>query len=639
MTLGKVTEGLKAKGHYVHVIHTGEEYSAGQSAQRAVQFPGYKEVRVGLPCPLKLRKRWKKKRPDVIYVATESPLGISALKAANDLSIPVAAGFHTNFHQYLNRYYLRHMEKPAMGYLKYVHGMADMTVAPSADCVEMLSEYGFKNVKLVGRGVDVAQFSPAKRCAALRQSMGVEDASAPIVIIVGRVAAEKNLPFALEVVESMQQQCPSMRAVVVGDGPVKEYLEKQHDKVQFVGVQQGEDLARYYASADILLFPSETETFGNVLLEGMASGLVTVSYDYAASANFVDDGTNGLKSPLGDEEKFQQKALEALDRVNDEAMREAAEQCVRQQSWDKVINSFEDHFTSIVQARPVTQRRLTRRKKLKVRSLILSDIHLGTADSKAREVVEVMKHIDCEYLYLNGDIIDGWALKRGSKWKKSHTKVMRVFLKKMESEDTKVIYLRGNHDDFLDRILPFTIGGLDIIKEHIHVSATGKKYLVVHGDGFDSVSTQFKWIAGVGAVCYDALLRLNRVYNWFRKVRGKEYFSLSKFMKSKVKSAVSFVDNYEEQLQSLARVKKCDGIICGHIHTPANKTIGGVHYLNSGDWVETMSCIVEYEDGEFEVLYYEDILKRMEGGAPDESEPSGEQQDTTELDDNGCAVA
>ena len=620
MTLGKLTDGLKVRGHYVHVIHTGEEYSAGQSVQKAVQFPGYKEVRVGLPCPLKLRKRWKKKRPDVIYVATESPLGVSALKAANELGIPVAAGFHTNFHQYLNRYSLRHMEKPAMGYLKYVHGMADMTVAPSADCVEMLGQYGFKNVQLVGRGVDVEQFSPSKRCSELRRDLGALDDTSPIAIIVGRVAAEKNLPFALDVVESMRQRNEKLQAVVVGDGPVKESLAEKHRNVHFVGVRQGEELAKYYASADILLFPSETETFGNVLLEGMASGLVTVSYDYAAASNFVEHGKNGLKAPLGDEVKFRELAEMALVMAEDRGIRHQAESSVRGQSWDKVIALFEQHFTTIVTARPVNQRRLTSRKKLKVRSLILSDIHLGTPDSKAREVVEVMKHIECEFLYLNGDIIDGWALKRGAKWKKSHTKVMRVFLKKMESERTKVVYLRGNHDDFLDRILPFTIGGLEIIKEHIHISATGKKYLVVHGDGFDSVSTRFKWIAGLGAVCYDFLLGVNRFYNWFRKLRGKEYFSLSKYMKSKVKSAVSFVDNYEEQLQALAKVKKCDGIICGHIHTPANKEINGVHYLNSGDWVETLSCIVEYEDGEFEVLYYEDILKRLEGSDQPELE-------------------
>ncbi|MFC4994908.1 glycosyltransferase [Rubritalea tangerina] len=611
MTLGRLTQCLKDRGHYVHVIHTGEKSSDGQTTKQSVSLPGYKEVRVGLPSPIKLRKRWKRKRPDAIYVATESPLGVSAIKAAREMSIPVAAGFHTNFHQYLNKYKLGNMEKPAMGYLKHVHSKADMTMAPSHDAVSMLEEEGFSNVRLLGRGVDTNLFCPSKRSEELRASWGAAEQD-PVIILVGRVAAEKNLAFAMTVVAAMRKKAPSLQLVVVGDGPVKEELARQYDNVHFVGVRKGEELAQHYASADILLFPSETETFGNVLLEGMASGLVSVSYAYAASAIHVKDRYNGLSCEIGDEEAYLEKALLSLEYITHPELRFEARQSLKSQDWQSVTAAFEKHLEEMIQLKPVTQRRVQKRRKIELRSLFLSDIHLGSADSKAREVVEVLKSVKCDRIYLNGDIIDGWALKRGAKWKKAHTKVLRVLLKKMEKEATELIYLRGNHDDFLERILPFDIGGMQIVKDCVHTTQNGRRYLVVHGDGFDSVSTNHKWIAGVGAVGYDFLLRVNRFYNFYRKWRGKEYFSLSKAVKAKVKSAVSFVDNYEEKLQGLARQRKCHGIICGHIHTPADKMVGEIHYLNSGDWVETLSCIFEHQDGSFEVVQYEELLQRLE---------------------------
>ena len=212
---------------------------------------------------------------------------------------------------------------------------------------------------------------------------------------------------------------------------------------------------------------------------------------------------------------------------------------------------------------------------------------------------------------LNGDIIDGWALRRGSRWQNRHSRVIRTVLKIMEKENTEVIYLRGNHDDILERFLPLTFGAIRIVKEHIHTALNGKKYLVIHGDGFDSVATNHRWLAMLGAFGYDSLLAFNRVYNKWRAFRGKEYFSISKAIKGKVKSAVSFVDRYEEQLQKLAHQRECDGIICGHIHTPADKIIGDVHYLNSGDWVESLTAIVEHHDGRLELITYPEFMKRV----------------------------
>lgn len=175
-----------------------------------------------------------------------------------------------------------------------------------------------------------------------------------------------------------------------------------------------------------------------------------------------------------------------------------------------------------------------------------------------------------------------------------------------------MIYLRGNHDDILERFLPICFGGLRIVDEYRHETPRGD-YLVVHGDGFDSVTTDHKWVAIAGAKAYELLLGVNRLYNKWRAFRGKEYYSLSKRIKAKVKSAVSFVDRYEEQLKELAIVKNCSGIICGHIHTPADKQLEDeIHYLNSGDWVESLTAIVEREPGQFELVSYQDFMARRE---------------------------
>ncbi|MGJ8655998.1 MAG: glycosyltransferase [Akkermansiaceae bacterium] len=612
MTLGKLTENLKLNGHYVHIIHTGEVVKLGETGIKSLSLPGYKAVRVGLPSPLQLRKRWKHKRPDVIYVATESPLGISAIKAARELKIPVAAGFHTNFHQYLKDYKLSKIERPALALLRKIHNRCDCTIVPSEDVLNTLDSAGFKDLRLLGRGIDHEQFNISRRSELLRSSWGAGPDS-PVAIIVGRVAAEKNLEFALKSLDKMKLTTPDLKVVVVGDGPLEDKLKAKFPETYFAGVRKGESLAGYYASADVLVFASESETFGNVLLEGMASGNVTVSYRYAASAQYIKHGINGYNCELGNEAEFEQILSTALENFRNQEIKDAGLETIKPLTWGAITQTFTDHLNEIIIKKPITQRRVKNKKELNFRSLFLSDIHLGTEDSKSRQVLDVIKNVKCERLYLNGDIIDGWAIKRKAKWKKSHTKVVRAVLKKSEQSDCEVIYTRGNHDDFLTQFLPADIGGLQMLKEADHICPNGDKYLVIHGDGFDSVCTNHRWLASVGAVGYDFLLKVNRYYNKYRSWRGKEYFSISKAIKSKVKSAVSFVDSYEEKLHDLASKRGYKGIICGHIHTPADKMVKGTHYLNSGDWVETMSCIVEHHDGRMELLYYKDLLEMFAG--------------------------
>ncbi|MDG1276282.1 MAG: UDP-2,3-diacylglucosamine diphosphatase [Algoriphagus sp.] len=244
--------------------------------------------------------------------------------------------------------------------------------------------------------------------------------------------------------------------------------------------------------------------------------------------------------------------------------------------------------------------------KTHYKTIVISDVHLGTKGSKAKEVARFLKQFTCENLILNGDIIDGWQLKKSGSWKRKHTRFFNRILKMIEQTNTKVYYLRGNHDDFLDQILPLQIGNLSIQTDMIYES-NGKKYFVTHGDLFDSITTNLRWIAYLGDMGYTFLLWLNRVVNHYRYKRGLPYFSLSKYVKNKVKSAVAYVDQYETELAKMARSKNCDGIICGHIHKAENRIIEGIEYLNSGDWVETLSALSEDHAGNWQLIYYNEV--------------------------------
>ncbi|AOS45221.1 UDP-2,3-diacylglucosamine hydrolase [Lacunisphaera limnophila] len=263
---------------------------------------------------------------------------------------------------------------------------------------------------------------------------------------------------------------------------------------------------------------------------------------------------------------------------------------------------------------------------LKVRTVILSDLHLGTPHAKADEVTHFLKHVRCERLLLNGDIIDGWRLRRDGRWTKAHTRFVRRVLTLVQKKDTDVVYLRGNHDDFLARLLPMRFDRLSLVEDYVLESASGR-YLVLHGDVFDGVVKNMVFLAHLGDMGYAMLLRVNRAYNWFRQLRGKEYFSLSAAIKARVKQAVSFVGKFEEQVAALARQRGCTGVICGHIHTAADKRIGGIHYLNSGDWVESLTAIVEHHDGRFELITFKDFTAQFPMPAREtmETETEGEE--------------
>ncbi len=240
------------------------------------------------------------------------------------------------------------------------------------------------------------------------------------------------------------------------------------------------------------------------------------------------------------------------------------------------------------------------------KTIVISDVHLGTKGAKAKEVVRFLKQYTCDNLILNGDIIDGWQLKKSGAWKRKHTRVFNRMLKMMDTDKTKIFYLRGNHDDFLDQILPLEIGNLSILKDMEYVS-NGKKYFIAHGDVFDSVTTHFRWIAYLGDIGYTFLLWLNSQINHYRRKRGLPYYSLSQYVKGRVKKAVAYIDDYEKELSKMAKAKGYDGIICGHIHKAEIKTIEGIDYLNSGDWVESLSALAEDFEGNWQLIHYNEI--------------------------------
>ncbi|MFC0185379.1 UDP-2,3-diacylglucosamine pyrophosphatase LpxH [Pseudarcicella hirudinis] len=246
------------------------------------------------------------------------------------------------------------------------------------------------------------------------------------------------------------------------------------------------------------------------------------------------------------------------------------------------------------------------------RTIIISDLHLGTKGSKAKEVTDFLKQYRCEKLILNGDIIDGWQLKKQGTWKKKHTGFFRVVLKMIDEYGTKVIYLRGNHDDFLDQVMPLKIGKhFSIQRDYILRSGT-KQFYITHGDIFDSITSHVKWLAYLGDIGYTLLLSINKFYNQYRAWRGMPYYSLSQVIKQKVKAAVNYISDFEEKLAELARANDCEGIICGHIHKPVIKDIDGITYMNSGDWVESLSALVEDFSGKWSLIYYQDQISKFE---------------------------
>lgn len=354
MTISRMVDGLRQR-HVVELIrphqdqhdHAKIEPTLQEVLMRGFPIPRYEGLRLGWPARRMLIKRWAAQRPDVVHVVTEGPLGASALAAARELGIPVSSDFHTNFHSYTRHYGFGWLQKTVASYLRNLHNRTDTTLVPTQELRETLAQDGYQNLQVVARGVDTTLFHPGKRSKELRHQWGVADDELA-VIYVGRISAEKNLPLALRAFDAMQAGNPKSKLVLVGDGPIRKELQRQNPQHVFAGMRTGEDLAAHYASGDIFLFPSMTETYGNVTVEAMASGLAVVAYRYAAAAEHIVHEQNGLHAEFGDETEFIQLACDlANDAERITRMRRQSHRTMQRLDWQNIVDEFEQALAQL----------------------------------------------------------------------------------------------------------------------------------------------------------------------------------------------------------------------------------------------------------------------------------------------------
>ncbi len=361
MTLQRLMRGLAAAGHAIEIVRprlpgAGERDPADPAGLRhclvpSLPLPFYRELRIGLPLYLRLRKRWSRARPDVVHIATEGPLGWAALCAARRLGVPVSSSFHTNFQQYTQQYMFRAMHDIALGYLRAFHNRAACTLVPTDQARGELVAQGFRRVGVMSRGVDGGLFNPARRSEALRRAWGAAP-DVPVFLYVGRLAVEKNIDLAVRAFLRAQAVAPRAQFVLVGDGPARGDLEKRYPQFHFAGMRRGEELAAHYASGDVFLFPSTTETFGNVVTEALASGLAVLCYDYAAGRQHIRSWSNGVLAPFGDDGAFVAAAEELVRRPAEWAgLRAAARTTAEGITWERVFAAFEDTLQQVVAGR------------------------------------------------------------------------------------------------------------------------------------------------------------------------------------------------------------------------------------------------------------------------------------------------
>jgi glycosyltransferase involved in cell wall biosynthesis len=365
-TLGRLCDGLRSRGHRVELVRPRQSGDTGLAADdlmlcRGWPIPGYPGLQWGQSSMHKLLRRWQRQRPDVLYIATEGPLGLSALRAARRLGIAVVSGFHTNFAQYTRQYGMGFMNRLLTHYLRWFHNRSKVTLVPSVSQKIALERRGFERIELLSRGVDSALFHPSKRSQALRDSWGLR-AGDIAVLHVGRLAPEKNLSVLKSSFEALCSKYPQrqLKLIIVGVGPQRSALQQQLPEAIFCGAQRGETLAEHYASGDVFLFPSLTETFGNVVLEALASGLGVVAYDEAAAGQHIRHGHNGALAMPGDEAAFIDAACWLLE--DSETLRRVrlnARQHASRQGWGAIIDLFERQMLSACpEPEPVKRQRV-----------------------------------------------------------------------------------------------------------------------------------------------------------------------------------------------------------------------------------------------------------------------------------------
>lgn len=352
MTLGRLVTGLSSRGFEVQVVRPSQGRDSGTQSTAmsgisellvaGLPLPGYEGLRMGQPCAYRLLCEWNQTPPDVVHVATEGPLGLAALWVASMLGIPASSTYHTNFHQYTGHYHMGLIRDFILVFLRIAHNACGCTLAPTKQMANELRSLGFKNTGVLSRGVDTNLYSPVRRDASLRSDWGATEKSI-VFAFVGRIASEKNIDLAIASFRQATVEAADSILVIVGDGPERRRLETENPDIVFAGMRKGEDLARYYASSDVFLFPSITETFGNVVTEAMSSGLAVVTFDYAAGRELINDGENGHLAEYGDSAGFQKLAtkLAKMGLEDLAGVRIKARATALAVSWSKVVEDFE----------------------------------------------------------------------------------------------------------------------------------------------------------------------------------------------------------------------------------------------------------------------------------------------------------
>ncbi|MGE0350524.1 glycosyltransferase family 4 protein [Hydrogenophaga sp.] len=352
LTLSRLVQGLCARNHQVQLIrprqtrvdqalsHSGYE----EVLMRGMPIPRYPELKLGLPGKRALIQAWTLKRPDLVHIATEGPLGWSALQAARRLRLPVTSDFRTNFHAYSEHYGVGWLREPIVAYLRKFHNLTRLTMVPTQALRADLMGIGFENVQVVARGVDTQLFNPGQRSETLRASWGATPRSI-VLLAVGRLAAEKNLDLVVRAFDAMRAVHADVKLVFVGDGPLRESLQQRCPQAVFGGMRRHEELAAWYASADLFLFPSVTETFGNVTVEALASGLPVLAFSTAAAADWVRHDGNGWLVDVNDDTAYLRVASELA--AQPQRIAQASEQAraqVAQLDWQQIARQVEDLF-------------------------------------------------------------------------------------------------------------------------------------------------------------------------------------------------------------------------------------------------------------------------------------------------------
>ena len=361
-SLSRVVHGLARRGHDIQLIRPRQQSpevgapasSLDEVLTRGLPIPLHPSLRLGVPARRLIARHWTLRRPDVVHLATEGPLGWSALGVARRLRLPTTSDFRTNFHAYAGHYGVGWLRAPVTAYLRKFHNRTDATSVPTEALRRELEQQGFRRLNVIGRGVDRTLFDPARRDPALRARWGANDDDL-VVAAVGRLAPEKNLDTVRKAFDAARAAVPRSKLLLVGDGPMRARLLDEWPDAVFAGTRRGEDLAAHYASADLFLFPSLTETFGNVTMEAMASGLPVIVYDYAAASSVIEDGLDGVRVRRGDFARFVMATVElARDPDRRHRIGARAREASARWGWDAIVGQVESVVRGVASAADAT---------------------------------------------------------------------------------------------------------------------------------------------------------------------------------------------------------------------------------------------------------------------------------------------